>query len=416
MFNRLIILALLFLASEKTSSQSFQGFLMTFSDALPVQWWLANCSTYNQHEAAGVHHKCFFHPWECSDEIKTQFLDDAGQNYTLLVLDEDEDVIDELDVDEISSGVYYIAYTPAIASPGVCDEKIQLQMRKNAGSQGISLPTLAGWANSGGAGDPWTLGASPSIVIDFAGTTSEILFVDFAFIVGVSYSITVNFTSTANLIGLFTIRALDSSNNTIFSESTSGVGSGSNVSDTLTFTATSSTTRIGISLTLALAGTITINSTIATRSVGSEVVVANTDWLDVRLDHPSTVLLTYTNHRNFAGINYESSSPDNDLSIRIPAIFFHQRFPEEDEVMELSDSLLTLNGTLKKQRRLDVDYVPYYFHEKIKLILKHQFISMLDRYWVKEEGYEIAEGDRKWPIKTARCWLSEKDFVHRNIL
>jgi hypothetical protein len=119
---------------------------------------------------------------------------------------------------------------------------------------------------------------------------------------------------------------------------------------------------------------------------------------------------------NFAGLVYVGSSPEPEFYIRVPAIFFHQRFPEEDEVMELSTSLATLNGTLRKQRLLDVDYVPYYFHEKLKFVLKHQTVTIFSRQWVKQEVYEIVEGDRRWPVKKAKCWISEKDFVHRNVL
>jgi hypothetical protein len=77
---------------------------------------------------------------------------------------------------------------------------------------------------------------------------------------------------------------------------------------------------------------------------------------------------------------------------------------------------VTLNGTVRKQRQLDVDYVPYYFHEKLKLILKHQLLTVFNRQWVKQEAYEIQDGDRRWPVKKAKCWLSERDFVQRNIL
>jgi hypothetical protein len=38
------------------------------------------------------------------------------------------------------------------------------------------------------------------------------------------------------------------------------------------------------------------------------------------------------------------------------------------------------------------------------------------RYWVKEESYDIGSGDRRWPVKKASCWISQQDFVHRNVL
>ena len=185
---------------------------------------------------------------------------------------------------------------------------------------------------------------------------------------------------------------------------------------TITFLATVNSTRIAFRHSSGSNVDITVNSTSGTRTVGTDTIVAKTDCLDLQIEQPDTILLNYSNHRNFAGLNYESTSPENDFNIRIPAIFFHQRFPEEDEVMELSSELVTLNGTLRKQRLLDTSYLPYYFHEKLKLILKHQFVTVHDRQWVKQEAYEILEGERKWPLKKAKCWLSEKEFVHRNIL
>lgn len=144
--------------------------------------------------------------------------------------------------------------------------------------------------------------------------------------------------------------------------------------------------------------------------------IAKSDCLDIREDHPVTVLATYYNHRNFAGLIYQNSSPQQQFNLRIPAVFYHQKFPEQDETIELSTSLVMLNGDIKRQRLLDVDYAPYYFHEKVKLMLKHQFVIIYNKQWVKQDAYEITEGERRWPVKKAKCWISEKEFVHRNVL
>ncbi len=147
-----------------------------------------------------------------------------------------------------------------------------------------------------------------------------------------------------------------------------------------------------------------------------DTIVAKSDCLDIATSHANTILANYYNHRNFAGLVYQDASPQVDFNLRIPAIFYHQRFPEEDETMELSSSLVHLNGDIKRQRLLDVDYVPYYFHEKMKLMLKHQFVTIFNKQWVKQEAYDITEVDRRWPIRKAKCWISEKEFVHRNVL
>ena len=199
MYHRIIILALLFLASEKTSSQYFNR--MQFSDALPVQFWPIACSTYNEHEAQGVFHKCFCAPWECGDEIKVQFTDAPSQDFSLLIFDSEGNELDSIIIDEVSSGVYQIAFTPNENSPGFC-ETIQLKIQSNAGTEAVSLPALSTWLTSSLSGsDPdWTLGAAPTVNLPGAGfggiSDSEFLYTDFAFIPGATYTITVNHTRT----------------------------------------------------------------------------------------------------------------------------------------------------------------------------------------------------------------------------
>ena len=419
----IIILALLFLFPEKSNSQNFHFPAMQISDALPVQFWLTGCATYNEHFADGVHHKCYCAPVECDDEILIQFTDDPSQNFSLLVFNESGGLLDELDIEEVQIGVYQLAYIPSgDGSPDLCNERIQLKIRRDQGLQGISLPALNTWlTNTGSANPDWTLGANPNVNLPgtfVSPSTSEFLYTDYAFIPGVTYNITLNFTRvtnsgtsnprTAQIVitdGSFTVEylnniAADNGENTI----------------EISFLATSNTTRIAFTYTSGMDVTISVTSVSGQRTVGDSEIVAKTDCLDIRQSHENTVLLSYSNVRNFAGLVYSGNSPDVTFQIRIPAIFFHQRFPEEDEVMELSSELVTLNGTVRKQRLLDVDYVPYYSHEKFKLILKHQILTVFNRQWVKQEAYEITEGDRRWPMKKAKCWISEKDFVHRNIL
>lgn len=130
-----------------------------------------------------------------------------------------------------------------------------------------------------------------------------------------------------------------------------------------------------------------------------------------------SILITYSNHINVFGLIYEYDiSPDIEFNLRIPAIFYHQRFPEEDEVMELTSELVTLNGSMRRQRLLDTDYLPYYMHEKIKLALKHQSVLIYNKFWTKQESYDIQDGNRMHPKKKAKCWISETEFMQRSVL
>ena len=167
MYHRIIILAHLFL--RKASLSYFPLFLMTFSDALPVQFWPINCATFNEHTPQGVHKRCFLAPWECDDEIKIQFTDEPNNSYSLLILNEQGSTADTIDFNEVAPGLYQLAFTPSENSPGFCEEKIQLKVQSNSGFQGFDLPAFNLWANSGGAGDPWTTGSSPSYAVTPGG-------------------------------------------------------------------------------------------------------------------------------------------------------------------------------------------------------------------------------------------------------
>jgi hypothetical protein len=421
MYQRIIILALLFLIPEKTNSIHFQCSLMLISDALPVQFWLIGCATYNEHLAPGVHHKCFCAPWECDDEIKVQFKDDPSQNFSLEIYDVEETLLDSLSIDEIQQGVYEVNLTLSQDSPDVCDQLIYLKIKRDQGLQGVSLPSFSSWVTT--TDDPsdvdWTTGSNPNVALINDGNPSELLFVDYAFIPGVDYTIVINYTlNSGGVFNQSSVTVRDSSFNTIFSNGVDVIGGGPSQTEPLVFVADSNCTKLCIRITGSFSGgvNITLNSIEATRSIGDSEIVAKTDCLDIRQNHEQSILLNYYNHVNFAGLVYENASPSTEFNIRIPAIFFHQRFPEEDEVMELSDELVTLNGTVRKQRLLNTDYLPYYFHEKLKLILKHQSLTVFNRQWVKQEAYDIVEGNRQFPMKRANCWLSEKDFVQRNIL
>ena len=282
---KIVYIALLFLSCREVIYSLCAS--MTFSDAQPVQFWPIDCSTYNQHEADGVHHKCFCQPWQCDDEIKIQFTEssdsspDIPEDFELSIRDEAGSELLSLPFDVVDIGtrfVYSLSLIPEELSPEICNEIIQ-------------------------------------------------------FVV-----------------------------------------------------------------------------------LGQGIPLYQSDCQNIKTEQPNTILVNYANHRNVFGLIYDTVSPEVDFNLRIPAIFFHQRFPKEEEVMQLSTSLVSQNSVVRRQRLLDIDYVPYYFHEKINLVLQHQNVTIFSREWVTQEAYEIPEGDRRWPVKKGKIYLTEKDFVMRNVL
>jgi hypothetical protein len=145
--------------------------------------------------------------------------------------------------------------------------------------------------------------------------------------------------------------------------------------------------------------------------------VARTDALDIKDTQDETVLIKYSNHRNYAGLNYSDISPDPEFNLRIPAIFIQDDFPQTDEVLQLSNSrMIQLNSEITSKWLLQVKQVPMYMHKKILIALTHQYVSINGLSVVKNDAYEILKGNPRYPLKQATCLLTEKEDIQRNIL
>lgn len=399
---------------------------MTFSDANPVQFWLIDCDTYNEEERFGLYQRCFCAPWECDDEIKTQFQDIAGQNFSLLIYDGEDSLLDNIPFEETSEGVYFNSFIPSDNTPGICDKNIRLEVRQESGMQAITLPALSTWLTHTDANVAWTLGAAPTVNLPgtglFTPAISELLYVDYSFVDGLAYTITINYTRVVNSgtsnPRSSTLVIMDSSYNVLFTEAgTSDVGSGSN-STTISFTATALSSKIGFKFTSGLDCDITVNSTSGTKQVGTPQVIAKSDCLSIKETQEGTLLISYSNARNYAGLINNNGSPDLTFFLRIAAVFNEERFPEEEEPLQLSNNrIISLNSQVKAQKLLETDQMPFYMHRKMKLVLKHQFLTIEDKDYVQEEPYEQVENSNKrWPMRRYTCWLTEKEYVIRNIL
>lgn len=434
----LFILALLFAGCrEEIPTPCPSCFSMIFSDALPVQFWLNNCETYNEKEVCGINHFCFCQPFHCDDEIKTQFVDTFSDYVT-------EEVITPISFSSLSSWLT------------------------------TSLSTS--WVN-------WTLGSSPSVSLTagvFFTQSSEYLYTDYAFEAGKEYTVTVNYTSSggAALQDGYII-FLDAANNVIFIGSHLLSNGTHSISSTIT--ATAQVTRVAIQgRGGAGALDLSINSVTGTRkdfittypdpieynllvldesdnlldsipfvpqlmpesfayvytnswipnssdvcnqkvkfqieqNGSPDSIVAKSDCIDISETGNCTELILYSNNRNYDGLIYNDISPDQDFYIRVPSRFFHERNDEEDEVMQLSSSFITLNSTIQAQKLFEVIHAPYYWHRKLQLIFKHDNITIDDQPWIKNDRYEINEGNKRGSLKSAQVWLTQKDNIQRNV-
>src|SRR6478752_6867817 len=90
----LLIFALLIASCDEDHSLPCKPVAIQISDANPIQFWPIDCDTYNEKEVCGVHPKCWCHPWQCDDEVHTQFTDtDPFEEYSLAAYDSASDQI-----------------------------------------------------------------------------------------------------------------------------------------------------------------------------------------------------------------------------------------------------------------------------------------------------------------------------------
>lgn len=141
------------------------------------------------------------------------------------------------------------------------------------------------------------------------------------------------------------------------------------------------------------------------------------DCLDIKTAHTCTNLIPYSNSDDFAGIEYYGGSPDVSFQIRLKSVFFEEQFPDEFEGIDLSNSqMVQLTSTVKRKKQLDLDFMPFYMHKKIQLILAHDHVVIDGENWEKLDAYQIEQGNKRYPLRKASVLLSDKDFIKRNVL
>jgi len=425
----LIILAsfLLLTCSEPIHDKSPQCFNVTFADALPVKFWLNDCSTYNESIPQGVHYKCFCHEWGCDDEIRVQFTDeDYTKDYKIRVINNDDNVLGDFDFEKSyliydTTPFQSAVYDYTISVEEFCGDKIRLEVYENGSpetiiaktdclliSESITNPTLLfeysnennfngllyetlysnlvsnleDWTMIAGSDVNWTgIGtSSPQVYLGSSGAmASNRIKTDLALSTGKTYRVYYKVTCD-HVFWKMRLRF-----------------------------------RISGSATTPLPADITGTSGVNTGYID---VTVDVDTDDMTLECFKTTggpILFEVNELHIYDLDAENISEV--FQVRIPAILFHERFPSDREVAELSSSkIINLNSAMRAQKLLETDYLPYYFHQKIQLILMHDTVLIDGKYWTYNEAYEIQDGDRRWPEKKAKCWLNDRDFVQRNVI
>lgn len=146
----------------------------------------------------------------------------------------------------------------------------------------------------------------------------------------------------------------------------------------------------------------------------SETLVKS-DCHYIKTSHDCTELIEYSNPEDFDDIVYDIS-PAPSFFIRVPAQFWKEDNPQEQEDIELSNGeIVTLRQSIQEKRLLEIGYCPNYFHKKIQKILMHDTITIDGDNWKRRDEYET-ENIKKYPKKTAQCWLTLYNSIERNTL
>ena len=403
---------------------------VTASDALPIQFWPQNCDSYNTQEKCGVHDVCFCAPVNCDDPIYLQFTDEDGGDAIFVVAEEDgNDLYTELLPSEEIDGATVYSTTFIASDRFPCsDRKVSMNVLKN------SFPEIdsGSFQNIDISGVNWSLnGNSAEATINTAGTSftnswtatieqgisippGQLIRVQADLLLGTG-ALTVNayirgYDASGNLVfrqlGLFLAIAGPQLVIATFRVGIAGPGQDVYLENT-------SITRIGIDV-VRISGS--GSEDLVLTNIEVLVPVLYTDCIHLSESHSCTKLIEYYNARNFAGLIYEDQSPDITFYARFPIVFFHEREVEEDESIELPNSVLSLNTQTKTQRQLSTSLMPHYMHRKLLLVLQHQNVIIDGKTWVKEDPYERLDSDRRWPLRKATCWLTDKNSVQRNIL
>lgn len=127
--NYFTIFALLSAFSGETNQTRSCRAEMIISNALPVQYWLTECDTFNDEDVDGILKVCWRHPWQCNDTIITQFTDTSGLDYDLQGIDESGSTLFTNAITEVADGIYQNTLIPE--SEDICNEFLRLKILLN---------------------------------------------------------------------------------------------------------------------------------------------------------------------------------------------------------------------------------------------------------------------------------------------
>lgn len=418
---------------------------MTISDSLPIQFWDVNDETHNEKAICGLAKQdCYCQPIQCDDEIVLQFQNSAP--ISVQIVSSDDVVIETIRLSQETTNVWGGSFVPGdLLSPEICDEFIQLRIVTSPDLLSEVFSNLNSWSQSAtlsmtganGAGlnsNPGTLTWSPSYPYANSGTINDFVFTKWlmqsiTFPAG-TYTFTLGVeVFTNNTIFEFVLG--NGSSNAVFILNGAGAA-GENPGATSGITYTVGFHTMTVTLTFVnnysyiairahkLGGSSTSSAKIRYIYVDSSIPVttlAKSDCIDIRTTHECTELIEYSNSSDFDGLVYGgNSSPDATYYLRVPAQFYQEKNPQEQEDLELSNGqIVTIRQSIQEKRLLELGFMPGYMHRKLQKVLMHETITIDGDQWKRRDAYEDSPV-KKYNLKRASVWLTKYDSVEKNTI
>lgn len=354
--------------------------------------------------------------------IEISYIYDVNQEYVLTAYDEDDNLLltEEFIGLNGSNEDLIASFTPS--EYDICDEQISLKI-----SSKLALTPLAGWFNvDAGGGPAWSLGSNPFVVLTGPGpyySDALTTFVDsFGDIVpSGGYNFSYNFATGIDVLpgDLAILIDLRVDNFSVGNQQTVLSAGEQNFSGIINIPASDVPNNIKIQFFKGSESVEYIAALVSFDVVNEGVQLYKSDCLNIKELHAETLIIDYTNHENFDGINYGDATPDPSFKVRIPAIFFEQRFIQEGQDDKLSNGeVISLYQESKEQCLLSTDRMPHYMHRKILAVLQHQFLYIDGNYWIKggEEYAKTEKKNKRDSFAMYTCWLTKQSSLVRNIL
>jgi len=145
--------------------------------------------------------------------------------------------------------------------------------------------------------------------------------------------------------------------------------------------------------------------------------IAKSDCISIKTPQDCTKLISYQNSTDFDGLIYGgTSSPDPTFYLRVPAMFYEEKNPQEQEDLELSNGhIVTIRQSIQEKRLLELGFMPGYMHRKLQKVLMHGAVIIDGDQWKKRDAYED-QPVKKYNLKRASVLLTKYDSVEKNTI